>query len=115
MAIAQGCVSSNHNDVNSPESQLIGFQITTRPDLVAKVNPATYITNNDPPFFIEHGLTDCTVPFAQSQYLYDRLLPVLGSQKVKLKFLSATGHGGGLFDNSATITEAIDFLDSYLK
>ena len=115
MAIAQGCVSSNHNDVNSPESQLIGFQITTRPDLVAKVNPATYITNNDPPFFIEHGLTDCTVPFAQSQNLYDRLLPVLGSQKVKLKFLAATGHGGGFFDNRATITEANDFLDRYLK
>lgn len=115
MAFAQGCVSSNHNDVNSPESQLVGVQITTRPDLVAKVNPATYITSNDPPFFIEHGLIDCTVPFAQSQYLYDRLLPALGSQKVKLKFLTATGHGGGLFDNSTTINEAIDFLDAYLK
>jgi acetyl esterase/lipase len=115
MALAQGCSSSNHNAADSPESELIGFQITTRPDLVANVNPATYITADDPPFFIEHGLTDCTVPHGQSQYLYDHLLPVLGAQKVKLKLLAGTGHGGGLFDNAATVTEAVDFLDIYLK
>lgn len=115
LALAQGCSSSNHNAANSPESELIGFQITTRPDLVAKVNPITYISNDDPPFFIEHGLIDCTVAHGQSQQLYNQLLPVLGAQKVKLKLLDATGHGGGLFSAAATVTEAIDFLDAYLK
>jgi acetyl esterase/lipase len=115
LALAQGCTSSTHNDANSPESMLIGFQITTRPDLVAKANPITYITNDDPPFFIEHGLTDCTVAYGQSQLLYNQLLPVLGSQKVKIKLLDATGHGGGLFSTASTVTEAIDFLDTYLK
>lgn len=115
LALAQGCSSSNHNAANSPESELIGFQIITRPDLVAKVNPITYISNDDPPFFIEHGLIDCTVAHGQSQQLYNQLLPVLGAQKVKLKLLDATGHGGGLFSAAATLTEAIDFLDTYLK
>lgn len=115
LALAQGCTSSNHNAANSPESELIGFQIITRPDLVAKANPITYISNDDPPFFIEHGLTDCTVAYGQSQLLYNQLLPVLGSQKVKIKLLDATGHGGGLFSAASTVTEAIDFLDTYLK
>jgi acetyl esterase/lipase len=115
LALAQGCTSSTHNDANSPESMLIGFQITTRPDLVAKANPITYISNDDPPFFIEHGLIDCTVPYGQSQLLYNQLLPVLGPQKVKIKLLDVTGHGGGLFSAASTVTEAIDFLDTYLK
>lgn len=113
-ALAQGC-SSNHNGAISPESKLIGYQITTRPDLVAKASPITYISNDDPPFFIEHGLTDCTVPHAQSQLLYDKLLPVLGIHKIKLKLMPATGHGGALFNDPATVKEAIDFLDSFLK
>jgi acetyl esterase/lipase len=115
MALAQGCVSSNHNAANSPESLLIGYQITTRPDLAAKVNPAAYISSDDPPFFIEHGLTDCTVASGQSQYLFDQLLPVIGPQKLKLKFLANTGHGGGLFSDATIIAEAIDFFDLYLK
>jgi acetyl esterase/lipase len=115
LALLQGCASSAHNAATSPESELIGFQITTRPDLVAKANPITYISNDDPPFFIEHGLTDCTVAYGQSQLLYDQLVPVLGAQKVKIKLLAATGHGGGLFSDFVTVKEAIDFLDTYLK
>jgi acetyl esterase/lipase len=115
MAIAQGCAASNHNTANSPESELIGFQITTRPDLVAKANPITYISTDDPPFFIEHGLIDCTVAYGQSQLFYDKLTPVLGTQTVKIKFLANTGHGGGLFSDAVTDTEVIDFLDLYLK
>lgn len=115
MAIAQGCGSSNHNAADSPESALVGYQITTVPDLVSMVSPLSYITNDDPPFFIEHGLIDCTVAHNQSQLLYDYLVPVLGKEKVKLKFLSDSGHGGGLFNDLATVTEAIDFLDLYLK
>lgn len=49
------------------------------------------------------------------QQLYNQLLTVLGAQKEKLKFLDATGHGSGLFSAAATVTEAVDFLDVYLK
>lgn len=115
LALAQGCSFSNHNAANSPESELIGYPITTRPDLVAKANPATYISNDDPPFFIEHGLIDCTVSYGQSQYLYDNLLPVIGAQKLSLKFLANSGHGDGLFNSTATVKESVDFLDRYLK
>lgn len=112
----RGFASSNHNAANSPESELIGFQITTRPDLVTKANPITYISNDDPPFFIEYGLTDCTVAYGQSQLLYEQIVPVLCSQKVKIiKFLTATGHGGSLFNDFVTVKEAIDFLYTYLK
>jgi hypothetical protein len=115
LQLAQDCSSSDHNAADSPESELIGYKITTRPDIVDNVNPITYISVDDPPFFIEHGLTDCTIAYGQSQLLYDNLLPILGSLKVKIKFLPKTGHGGGLFDNAATVKEAVDFLDTCLK
>lgn len=115
MANVQGCTGSNHNSANSPESALIGFAITARPDLAAKVNPIMYITNDDPPLFIAHGLSDCTVPYGQSQLLYDKLLPVIGATKLKLRLYPATGHGAGAFDNVVNIKDAVDFLDMYLK
>jgi acetyl esterase/lipase len=115
MATTQGCSTANHNAATSGESELVGFPITSRPDLVAMANPITYITDDCPPIFIEHGLDDCTVPYGQSQLLYDSLLPKLGNQKVKLKLLPASGHGSGQFTKIATILEVIDFLDTHLK
>ncbi|MFV0590112.1 MAG: alpha/beta hydrolase fold domain-containing protein [Draconibacterium sp.] len=115
MAIAQGCATTNHNDSNSGESELIGFPIASRPDLVAFANPITYVSEDCPPVFIEHGLTDCTVPYGQSQLLYDSLLPLIGNQKVKLKLLSASGHGSGQFTKMEIVLEVIDFFDVHLK
>jgi len=115
MAMAQGCSSSVHSLANSPESEFMGFQLTIHPDQVNKANPITYITADDPPFLIEHGLADCTVAHAQSQLFYDNLVPVLGEQKVKIKFFENTGHGGELFNKAETDNEVIDFLDLNLK
>ncbi|WP_346854840.1 alpha/beta hydrolase [uncultured Draconibacterium sp.] len=115
MTIAQGCATANHSLANSGESELIGFPIESRSDLVALANPITYITEVCPPFLIEHGLNDCTVPFGQGQLLYESLLPVLGSEHVKLNLLQNSGHGNGLFTEIATVENVIDFLDAYLK
>jgi acetyl esterase/lipase len=115
MALVQGCFSSNHNSPTSPESMLVGFPIQTNRAGVAVTNPLSYLDSTDPPMFIEHGLTDCTVSYLQSQHLYDRALPVLGAGKLRLKFLAATGHGGNLFNELSIVQECIDYLDVYLK
>ncbi len=115
--IAQGCGVNNatHDSPTSPESQLMGFPIQTQPALVQLANPVTYVTNDDPPMYIAHGLGDCTVPRGQSQVLYDALIAVKGTTDVKLNLLSASGHGTGQFENIATVNLMIDFFDKYFK
>ena len=44
-----------HDSPQSPESRLIGGPIQENKDKVARVNPITYVTPDDPPFLIVHG------------------------------------------------------------
>ncbi|MCE0538872.1 alpha/beta hydrolase [Kineosporia rhizophila] len=59
-----------HNPGSSPESQLMGFPIQTRPKATRRANPATYVTAEAPPIWITHGTADLLVPFNQSQILF---------------------------------------------
>ena len=63
----------SHSGANSPESLLLGRKITEIPELVREANPETYITSNAPPFFIQHGDCDDTVPHQQSVNLAAKL------------------------------------------
>ena len=116
-AAADGCSPYDGIGFNSPQSPvsaLIGATITQRPDLVRAANPITYISADDPPFFIQHGTRDCSVSAQQSRLLYDALAPVVGSGRVTLQLLSE-GHGGPLFDAQANIGKIADFLSLQLK
>jgi acetyl esterase/lipase len=115
--LAQGCNPANatHNGPNSPESSLMGYPIQTQPALVQVANPITYVTSNDPPMYIAHGLADCTVPRAQGQILYDALLTAKGPTDIKIDMLSASGHGTGQFENLTYVNLMVDFFDKYFK
>jgi acetyl esterase/lipase len=115
--IAQGCGINNatHNLASSPESSLMGYAIQTQPTLVQVANPITYVTSNDPPVYIAHGLGDCTVPRAQGQILYDALLAAKGATDIRVNMLSASGHGTGQFEDLAFVNVMVDFFDKYFK
>ncbi len=116
-ALADGCPlfdGSGYDSPSSPVSALIGATVTERPDLVRAANPITYISTDDPPFFIQHGTQDCSVSQQQSQLLYNALAPVVGYSRVTLQFL-AGGHGGPLFEDAANVGKIADFLDLHLK
>jgi acetyl esterase/lipase len=85
----------DHNAPDSPESQLIGAPIREHPDLVAKANPITYITEERaqdfPPFLIMHGGHDLTVIPNQSELLHNAL--VEAGADVTLVILGGLGHG----------------------
>jgi acetyl esterase/lipase len=114
-SVATNCGIGGHDFANSPESMLMGFMIQTQPAKVQLANPITYITNDDPPIYIAHGLGDCTVPRLQSQILYDALIVVKGTTDVKLNMLANSGHGTGQFETAATNNLMIDFFDKYFK
>jgi acetyl esterase/lipase len=116
-AAAKGCPpyeGRGHSSRSSPESQLVGFPITERPERVKATNPIRYVSPDDPPFLIQHGEFDCIVAPQQSQILYDALAPVIGPDKVTLTYLPA-GHGGEPFEKDSNIRLIMDFFDAYFK
>jgi len=78
-----------HDDPASPESQLMGFPIQTRPDDVRVANPATHAGPGAPPFLIAHGQLDPLVPHHQSELLYE----ALAAAGAEVTFYSVPGFG----------------------
>ncbi len=112
---ASGIGPANHNASDSPESQLLGSALTAVPELVAQADPTTYITSDDPPFFIQHGTADGNVPTEQSVDFAAALTKVLGAGNVTLKLLEGAGHAGPEFTTAANVALVLDWLDSHLK
>jgi len=104
-----------HSVPDSPESELIGKNITDAPDLVKAVNPETYITPDDPPFFIQHGMIDHLVPYQQSDNLANKLEKVIGKEKVTIELFPDSDHGGPAFSNEQNVNKVFVFLDKYMK
>ena len=100
-----------HDTPDSPESQLVGGPIRDNPDKVARANPITYVTKDDPPFLIIHGDADALVPHHQSELLE----AALTKAGVPVRFVTIPGglHGG---DTEAKgFDQALAFLVERLK
>jgi acetyl esterase/lipase len=104
-----------HSVPESPESQLIGKNLQDAPDIVKTANPETYISEDDPPFFIQHGLIDPLVPYPQSVNFAKKLEQALGKGKVTIELIPGTGHGGPAFQTEQNLKKVFAFLDKYLK
>ncbi len=113
--VASGNGKPDHSAADSPESQLLGQQVSQVPELVKRASPASYISKNDPPFFIEHGTKDQLVPTEQSQQFYRELVEALGADKVTLTLLNGEGHGGPQFNSPENLHKVFTFLNKYLK
>jgi acetyl esterase/lipase len=100
-----------HDTPDSPESQLIGGPIQENKDRVAKANPITYVSKDDPPFLIVHGTRDPLVPYQQSVLLKN----ALEKAGTPVSFYTVKGGGHGRFEdpNVARLTTA--FLEKHLK
>ncbi len=98
---------------NSPESLLLGCNIEDCPEKVKMANPITYITGDDPPFLIFHGISDCTVT-PKSSILLEKKLKEEGVI-ADLYLLPNAGHGGEEFLSSEIKTLVLNFLEKTLK
>ena len=106
---------ANHNQANSPESQLIGAPIQDKPEATRAANPITYVSAKAPPFLIQHGTADCNVPPQQSQLLYSALKSAIGADRVTLAFIQGAGHGGSQFEEAGNLKVVFDFLKQVLR
>lgn len=104
-----------HNESNSPESLLLGRKITSLPARVRAANPETYIHTGMPPFFLQHGTLDATVPVQQSIEMAAKLARALGQSQVTLELLEGAGHADPMFETDENVGKVLDFLDRSLK
>jgi len=109
---------ATHNLPSSPESLYVsnaGDSILDHPDIVRQANPITYVSGDEPPFFLQHGTADCVVPSQQSQMLYDALIAKIEPNKVSLAFLDGYAHADPRFTDPSNLDLVVVFLDKYLK
>jgi len=100
-----------HNPADSPESKLIGGPIQENKDKVAKANPITYVTKDDPPFLIVHGDADPLVPHHQSELLE----AALKKAGVPVTFYTVKGGGHGGFKDPKVPELTKEFLARHLR
>jgi acetyl esterase/lipase len=103
-----------HSGANSPESLLLGEQITNIPELVRTANPETYISPGTPPFLLQHGTKDATVPVQQSVEFAAKLRQVIGDDRVRLELVADAEHVDLKFLTAENVKKVLDFLDQYL-
>lgn len=99
-----------HDAPDSPEGLLIGGPIQQHPDKVAKVNPITYVTPDDPPFLIVHGDQDPLVPYHQSELLH-AALDKAGVPTSLHKVVGGEHGRGGEFGSSGLFQKVADFFE----
>ena len=99
----------DHDAPNSPESQLIGAPIQSRPELVNLANPIKFVDVTDPPLLLVHGTDDKLVCFNQSELLH-RAIRAAGGRSTLLT-ISKGGHGGFI---TPKITSGIMSFADYL-
>lgn len=102
-----------HARPTSPESKLLGFVPTERPEEAAKANSITYVDPDDPPFLILHGTHDPTVPPDQSRLLHEAL-DAAGVENT-LRFLEGAKHGGPEFFATDVVEQVRQFLNHHLQ
>jgi predicted esterase len=110
---AQGCSTAGAEGPNSALTVLLGATVSERPDLAEAASPISYVSSDDPPFLIQHGTRDCTVPYPQSQHLQEELASVLGSDKVDLDLFEA-GHGGAPFRSEENLLRIFAFFHQHI-
>jgi acetyl esterase/lipase len=105
------CIPLDANDPRMPPSLLMGCPIQQCREKTATANPITYISKDDPPFLIVHGMRDCLVPWRQSVILHEALEDA--GLDSRLILIPNGEHGGRAFNGYEKNVD--DFLDAYLR
>jgi len=104
-----------HDSEESGEAQMMGGGISRVPEKYKAASPMTYVNDQCPPFYIQHGTADEVIPYLQSVQFAGALEAAMGKSKVKLKLIEKAGHFDRIQTSPENINAAIDFLDEQLK
>ena len=105
MALMDECKKPKEG--NSPEAALIKGNPADNLDMIALLNPITFIDETDPQFLVIHGEADDVVPYCQSE-LFANALKVNG---LLTEFVSVPeGKHGPVTFNESTFKKMTDFF-----
>jgi len=98
------------------DSRLLAYWLGGTPKEKAEVyraaSPTTYVSADDPPFYIYHGSSDLLVPISTSKALHERLVKT----GVSSEHSTANGHGHLVtFSDLQWMKKGIKFFDETLK
>ncbi|QDU97185.1 alpha/beta hydrolase fold domain-containing protein [Lignipirellula cremea] len=100
-----------HDQAGSPESKLVGGQLTEHQETARQASPSHYVSAGDPPFLLLHGTADNVVPYSQSELLH-KLLQKAG---VASLLVPIEGAGHGRFRSEEPAQRMRDFFDLHLR
>lgn len=101
----------DHLAANSPESRLVGGELSKNPDKAKNASPITWVSSDDEPSLIVHGTDDKLVPYMQSVD-FEKALEKAGVPTALLT-VKGGGHGQGF---GREVNEAVAaFLDHHLR
>lgn len=95
------------------ESLLMGFNVMRNMKETEDNSPVSKVTKDAPPFLIIHGTDDHTVPFEQSEILYEKLTK--NGCDVKFIELEGADHADMQFFQDELWNRIIEFFDEKLK
>lgn len=116
-ALGSSGIMGATNASSSPESAYLGETIGSAEaePIVEQASPQTYITNDDPAFFIQHGTADRNIPITQSINFAKALTDVLGAPNVTFEKIEGAGHGTSEFRTTENTAKVLSWLDTLLK
>ena len=78
--------------------------------------PVTYVHKDIPPFFIQHCVTDPTVPVQQSEEFAKAIEKIAGAAKVRTVFLEKEAdHEKPDYNTEEIVDAALDFLEEVFE
>jgi len=107
------CIPLDGNASYMPPSLLMGCAIQDCKEKTMTANPISYITPDDPPFLLMHGMLDCLVPFQQSVMLQQALEAAHVDSTLVL--LPTAQHADKQFQDAKYQKIVDDFLDTNLR
>jgi acetyl esterase/lipase len=110
LAMTEQPSALDHNEADSPEGLLLGGAVREHPDRARSASPVSYATGDEPPFLIFHGAEDMTVPYPQSQAMYQ----ATGSGDAIFHTVLGAGHGGPAFEHPPVVRHVEAFFERHL-
>ncbi|HSP14644.1 MAG TPA: alpha/beta hydrolase [Thermoanaerobaculia bacterium] len=107
------CIPLDGNASYMPPSLLMGCPIQQCREWTETANPIHYISADDPPFLLMHGMLDCLVPFQQSVMLH-AALEASGIDST-LILLPNAQHADDQFNDAKYKKIVDDWLDKHLR
>lgn len=99
----------NHQRIDSPEGQYLGYDILENKEKAQEANVKTYAQDLAVPMLIAHGTKDRLVFCGQSVRLYEALKKA--NKDVTLYLIEGSDHGGAAF----WTPQMIDTYDTFIK